>query len=265
MIVDSLNLVVEDNGSGGDSAHYTGLATIASHSQYFGLKYLVGIDGLAVRHPTQHPWNNPWNFTRDQLMPLIGGLYAQGRTDKIRALFWSHAKRLFFCQNFERDVPGSKKYPWPHTFINFKGEKETRSFDFADPLLPHDIYAFARAGKFWFAPLLYPFGFASLILHLFLTRRSGRTDIGTTIAVCYLAGVLPYFRLIVPDYANRLKEYFLGWRKMGVLCELLIHYIENAPLGFSGLASTTGSRTRSYPTLDLQRITLASEETSIES
>lgn len=117
-------------------------------------------DGNCVRHPlaSMAPANNPKNFTRDQLICLTAGLFAKNHFSYCRAIFWAHFRRFFFCQNIERDWPGSTKYPWPHKMKN--GDKadngKWRMFDFCDPLLPHHIGHLIRCAKlyslFWFLP-----------------------------------------------------------------------------------------------------------------
>lgn len=122
--------------------------------------------GLLCRHPNQVPSNNPYNFTRDQMMPLVSGLYFTGNHEIVRRVFWKTAKRFFFSQNTERDVYGSTKAPWPHRFINDQNKAETRSFDGPDPLFFHHIGHLILCGRIYsLYPLLcfsYPFLFLAL-------------------------------------------------------------------------------------------------------
>lgn len=159
MNTDNLGLILDKNGDGGDSANRCGLVSTFMPITCIDLLKFEK-NGICVRHPNQTPWNNPKNFSRDQLIPLMSGLSEKHQYETARRIFWAHARRFFFCQNFERDVPGSTKYPWPHTFVNDKGEKETRLFDFADPLFPGDIWHMIKCARiywlYWFAILGLP-------------------------------------------------------------------------------------------------------------
>lgn len=153
----------------------------------------AGFDGVCVRQPEVAPCNNPKNFTRDQLMMLVMGLDSTrdevGHKEILKAIFYAHLKRLFFCQNFERDVVGSKKYLWPHKFYKdskpnpktflwwFGGYKipdegteiESRIIDFADPLTISDICCLAFAARIWWlmplAPIMYLNHFINLVFN----------------------------------------------------------------------------------------------------
>jgi hypothetical protein len=136
---DEFGFPVDQTGDGGDSAVRAGILSLFGNAPSKHLPTLTSGDsstgnsgsyleasneririeayennGVCVRcpSPTQSPWNSPLNFSRDQLIPLASGLPAAAA----RRVFWSHAKRLFFCQNIERDKPGSRKHLWPHQF-----------------------------------------------------------------------------------------------------------------------------------------------------
>jgi hypothetical protein len=145
---------VDQTKDGGDSAMRAGILGLFSmyfnQPPYENNQIWYENQGLMVRHPFDVPWNNSRNFTRDQMMCLISIMpkYVAKR------VFWATIKRGFFSQNTERDYVGSKKYPWPHSFINDKGQKETRLFDWADPLFPHHVGHIALCtGSPWLYPL----------------------------------------------------------------------------------------------------------------
>jgi hypothetical protein len=188
MITDELGLILDSRGDGGDSANRNGLVSTFEPGQCLPLLKFVN-KGICVRHPTQAPWNNPKNFARDQLIPLVSGLAGKHQHDTVKAIFWAHARRLFFCQNFERDEPGSTKYPWPHTFVNDKKETETRAFDFADFLFPGDVWHLIKCAKiywlYWFALVGLPWFMADLYLHC---QFNTDDDEGQIIAKCKVQG-----------------------------------------------------------------------------
>lgn len=157
--------------------------------------YVIG--SLGVRHPN----TNPWNFTRDQLDCLVAGLYALGEHELIRKLFWAHLKRGFFCQNFDRDVLGSKKYLWPHEFFkdskpntvtflkkfNFKTLRfestvpqkvrdlytmESRVVDWADPMFG-SIWHLIKGGKMWYFYWFFIIGIPIWAFNVLVQRYAG--------------------------------------------------------------------------------------------
>lgn len=133
IFLDNWGFPVDETGDGGDSARAMGILKLfAGHTPDLGkvLNYARGA-GELVRHPTQVPWNNPKNFTRDQLMCLAP---AMSVTSFAKRILLATLKRGGFAQNFERDWPGTTKYPWPH-----KVDGKWRLFDFADPIMPHHL------------------------------------------------------------------------------------------------------------------------------
>lgn len=109
---------------GGDSAVRAGILVMTNPEVSLSLIPYEN-KGMLTRHPEQFPWNNPNNFTRDQLMPMLAGLYARSQAgyfisgyykDLLKRVFKTHAKRLFFSQSIDRDKPGSTKILYPHDF-----------------------------------------------------------------------------------------------------------------------------------------------------
>lgn len=168
------------------------------------------LNGYGVRCPVPEdgkPCDNPNNFTRDQLLLLLAGLKAQGNVKAIRRLFWSHAKRLFFCQNIERDKPGSVKKVIPHkfykdsnpvstTYTKFSSEDidpnlgvvESKSFDYRDPLLPNHIWAFIVATKYYWLYPLAIIGVPAFLIGLYVNRNAEDKEENQAIAEAYLNG-----------------------------------------------------------------------------
>ena len=154
-----------------DSSMRAGIKTVFSNEPEFVDNYET--NGILRRGPNQYPASNPLNFTRDQLVPLIAAYHKVGNYMAARRVFYSHARRLFFCQNFERDIEGSTKYPWPHK-IKVGDPKDIgtwRAFDFADPLLPHHILMLAIAGRVYWAYAVAPIAFVFLLLSILFGRH----------------------------------------------------------------------------------------------
>ncbi len=167
-----------------DSAMRTGVQVTFSvfepeyHRKIFD--YVDPKTGICVRCPIsiylKDPSNNPKNFTRDQMMCLVAGLASTNNLGiwLNRKVLKATAKRFFFAQNKERDLPGSKKYPWKHTFHEDSDRNKplvTKNFDWADPLLPSHISHLISCSKLYWA---YPFhivGWSMLVLQIIFNSR----------------------------------------------------------------------------------------------
>ncbi len=176
---DGTGLIVDpSNYDGGDSARGDGIFNLfspESNLKNSPLNYCLSIhSGILFRHPYQDPWKNPKNFSKDQLICFLAGAWKWNTTlsnDLLRKVFWRHARRFFFCQNFERDYPGTTKYPWPHTFTDDHGIVQHRKFDFADPLFPHHIAHLILCARIkWLYPLV-PLGWPFLFLSCVFNSR----------------------------------------------------------------------------------------------
>lgn len=213
-------VLLDISGDGGDSAHFTGLY-VMSTGNHVGMHKFVKL-GFGRRHPEQYPWTNVRNFSRDQLMPLLAGLHTEKKSVIAKQVFKQHAKRLFFAQNFERDEPGTTKYPWPH-----KVKGKWRILDFADPLAPHHIYAMAKAANINL-PWLYPIAVITLILELLTFKYGDNNDQGAIISTAYLMNRLDLFKKYNPNWKAKLENYCMGWRKQSRLYQSLTEFIERA-------------------------------------
>lgn len=225
---DGLGCVVDSTGDAGDSANRAGLLAICGNPEH--LWFYMTKEGLCTRHPTQYPWNNPWNFSRDQLLPFTAGLKSQGNHDLAKQILKDHAKRLFLCQNFQRDVPGSWKFPWPHSFINDKGEHENRTFDFADPLFPDHIWHLILCAElrtfYWFAIIGIPWFVVSL---WYFCHFNTSDDEGQILSQCQVQGkwAVNLYQILRTGYWGKLKSYWVDRRQMPEMVRFLINLISN--------------------------------------
>jgi hypothetical protein len=229
MLIDSYGLIIEQGGSGGDSSHYSGLYVIATGSKEINLDKLVLPSGYAVRHPNDGlvDWHsNPNNFSRDQLMPLVAGLYVQGRQDLIKKLAKQHARRAFFAQNIDRDWPNTPKKPYPHYYVDLNGKTQFSWFNYRDPLLPHHIQALLKGAGYRFHFLLYPISLLTYVLEGLSLKFSSNYDIGTYFATGYVLGFGKVFKTLLTDWRYRFNKFLLGWRQGKIIYDPLIETIE---------------------------------------
>lgn len=217
--LDDRGYPVDQTLDGGDSAVRAGILSMGNYSLRPNVLHYTTLEGDALRHPSQPPWNSPKNFSRDQLMVLTAGFVAAGY--RPRVFFYRALKRFFFAQNFERDYPGTTKYPWPH-----RVDGKWRLFDFADPLLPNHVGALVIAGRvIWAYPLLligFPFHILSLVFH----ARSSHHEESQMIAECYIYGTLKLYRNIKPGWKEVSKKYW-GKRNEIEYHEMLVKLVED--------------------------------------
>ncbi len=223
---DEYGFPVDQTGDGGDSAMRNGILMMCDDlNRVSAINYSLNL-GEWVRHSTQRPWTNPKNFSRDQLIVFIAGINKEKWRPLIEMTFRRHAKRLFFCQNTERDKPGTTKYPWPHTFENDKGVMERRLFDFADPLFPNHIGMLIIAARMYvFYPFLlvaYPWHVLKLALRA-LNNPKGEEN--QTIAECFVYGTLKLYRRLFPKWQEISAKYW-GDRNEIEYHEMLVKFVE---------------------------------------
>lgn len=212
---DHLTIIVQHSKSdptyldGGDSARVAGLmAMTGSEIDKNNLSKFVLLEGLGVRHPAQQFHNNPNNFTRDQLLCLMAGMSLPSN----RALFKSHAKRLFFCQN-SHDQDDNKKPWWSR-----------------DILHPGNIGYMIQAAKIvWLYPLLpicWIFLFLDIVFGVFIKpwRESNQL-----IAMLTISGTfwLKLYCKLHPDWKKPIEEYWSGWRDQKEIGDNIINFITN--------------------------------------
>jgi hypothetical protein len=215
---------------GGDTSVREGL--VAIYQRPNKILDLVSSDGICVRNPWQEPWNNPNNFTKDQLKLLVAGLFAIGRKDLCLKIYEAHKTRGY-CQNSERDWPGSVKMKIPHAFYKdskpdsrthpmkfsfrkFKFEVdpadfdmsetiETKLFDHADVLLPND-WEFLKVA----AGIKSPSGFG-LWFHRQTIKNHANSDHNEEnqmFAECFVMGTLKEYFSINTRFNERNGKYW---------------------------------------------------------
>lgn len=166
---------------------------------------------LGRRHPYQHPDNYPWNFSRDQLIMLIFGLYLEGRISAIQQLYESHKYRLFICQNFNHDEIGTVKYPWPHKSTWPEDKGKWKLFDFADILMPHHRVIFKKAAGYklnLFDKMFgYSFFFLDFINHCFFSKHYEENQF---YALSFLLSpkINKIYRILKPSWKEVNREYW---------------------------------------------------------
>ena len=112
MIFDELGLPKENGASDKmDSARLAGLmASIGMKVQLSRyIKYLNHLNAVGVRHPSEQPARNYKNFTRDQLLCLVAGLYFNKEYSTVDDLRTTIKLNNYRCQNTEYDYPGTTK------------------------------------------------------------------------------------------------------------------------------------------------------------
>lgn len=207
---DELQIVgqVQDDGSldSGDSAHRTGVLAFCNSKKDQGLLPLFENDGLMHRHPTHEPWNNWKNSSRDQLVGYVSGCWRGGRTDIAARLLSAHENRnpIFTCQNTEADYPGTVKDP-----------------PIGDPIGPHTaMYLRICAGVE--SAHLDPAGQFSLQLAIQFSDKGIDKEPNQLLLHSIVCGRLKFFCEQYPDYADRLRYYWSGWRQQPQIAEALI-------------------------------------------
>lgn len=232
---DERGFIMDQTGDGGDSANRAGLLALLGSDREKLWMYEVE-KGLAARHPSQAPWNNPWNFTRDQLVPYMAGLWRQGEGDTFmttsfcthaaKRIFWRHARRGFLAQNWERDYPGTTKYPWPHEYDDkTDGAHYSKWFDGPDLLPPGDVWHLILCARiwplYWFGLIGYPWLVLDIVAHG-LTNKSN--DEGQIIARCIVAGkwFVRIYKKVKPDWAEALEEYWTVRRNMSEMKDMIV-------------------------------------------
>lgn len=187
-------------------------------------------NGILVRCPVGYPSDNPKNCSRDQILMLVAAYHHNNETSICRLIFKACAKRFFFAQNTERDIPGSTKYPWPHSFWKDSVPdtvRESRVFDSADPLLPHHIGGLIISTKLY---ILYPFLLLSLpflLIELLFPSKDLDKEQNQLIALCSVYGdwALKLYKLRNPNYIKQLNRYW-GLRNEIEYANILIDFVE---------------------------------------
>lgn len=209
---DSEGYLCDQGLDGGDSCLRASISTLFMpvDSVYRRLDHYA-LMGLGVRHPDQAPHDNPWNFTRDQMIPFLAALNKMEMWLVARDIFWTHLKRGFFAQNFQRDYPGSYKFPWPQVVTEDGKKYAFRWFDFADPMMPDHISHLILCAKIrW----LYPFlliGIPWLILiSMYGHSKSSHKEHNQILSQCVVLGpwALKLFKQMIPTWREDIMDYW---------------------------------------------------------
>jgi hypothetical protein len=224
---DDSGFPVDQTCDGGDSSVRAGLLE-TFEGRHFSNAYFR-TSGQLVRHPSQSPWSNSKNFSRDQLIVKMTGIWRHQENQIAGQIFWSHARRLFFCQNVERDVPGSRKFPWPHqiTVGDSKDLGRWRLFDFADILMPDQIWHLIRCARIRWLSVFAVIGAPWLVLSLWGHSRSRHKEHNQIICQCWVAGrwAVSLFKRWVPSWKNDLEIYW-GSRNEIEYAKMIIKSLE---------------------------------------
>ena len=191
----------------GDSSNRTALYYLKNKQGFTNLAHLVD-GGLCKRH-REEPYNNPNTFSRDQLIPFVMGLYEADLKVTARAVFWSHAKRFFFCQNTYSLAGTGPKLP--------------------DILAPDHVWHLILCAKIrWlyaFGILGYPF----LLLQIIWSAKIKTWDEQNQIISQLIIAGKPFIKLykwLHPNYKKAIYQYWDGWRDQKEIAENIINRLE---------------------------------------
>lgn len=227
---DALGCILDNSSrDGGDSARANGVMALFDKENTWSLGMFVTPEGFGVRHPTMAPWNNPGNFTRDQVICLVAGMYGQDMDYLAYRVYLTHKKRFFFAQNIDRDYPViSRKYPWPHHYQELIGDKQVEDFswfDYRDPIWsPDDIFHLATCAQIDLGRHLRPLSDWLLKKKIdSFSRSSVATEPNQLICKVKVAGpeVVSYFKQKVDNWKPRVDYYWKGWRNQEEIAEAI--------------------------------------------
>ena len=195
----------------GDCSNRQGLAAyfnVFAHAKD-NITMLTREDGKCRRH-VEYPWNVWNNFSRDQLLPYVLGLSALVDGHKYnKAIFWSHARRGFFCQNTYRNDGTGPKLP-----------------DFLAPdHIMHLIFSAKIYWLYWFAVIGFPFLFIQILWSTKVKPWSEQNQIISQLCMAGDFWLKLYVRLH-PDYSLALMKYWNGWRDQPEFSRAMIYDIE---------------------------------------
>lgn len=212
---------------GGDSSRATGMMALANSigDQALLEQFEFLQTGLLRRHPHQEQYCDTNNFTRDQLVQFMGGLNKACKQNTIgkssialaRRIFWSHAKRGFFCQN-THDLKGNKKVWWKSR----------------DPLPPSNIGQMIIVSELKWLYWLLPFCSMWLLIDILFTSYINKIndENNQIIALCDVYGkwALKLYCWMDSHWDLKLKIYWglkqEDFRYQPEIAEYLIEYIK---------------------------------------
>jgi hypothetical protein len=196
-----------------DSARLAGMMVLVGHplapdlTRYVKLSKSREIE--LVRNPLEAPANNPHNFSRDQLVPLVAGLYMQAFSRKrgpCRLILKEAKARFFRAQNWQND-DGSRKL--------FGG-------DFLSPSVMNHLRLCAGQPSTWLGRMWLRFDI--LFNAIFTPMR----EPNQLIAMCIVAGpkYVKMYKEETPEWRDAILAYWSTWRGEPELAEMLIKKLE---------------------------------------
>lgn len=203
----------------GDSARATGMMSMTGSEIDKSLLKLFEISpGIFCRHPYAVLYKNPNNFTRDQLVQFIAGADKANLSDLSKRVFWTHAKRGFFCQN-SHDLNGNKK-PW---------------YKSRDPLMLSHVGQLIISARIYFLyPLLVFCGIWLLLDIIFSSLQDVNTENNQIIALCsvYNKWFLKLYCFLDKKWEDKLMVYWgtnsEKFRYQPEIGEFIIKYIKES-------------------------------------
>lgn len=195
-----------------DSCRLAGLMTLTKHQSAPEMKYYTreSSEGLmGIRCPGEPPADNPYNFSRDQLVLLVAGLYTQGNIELTKQLYIKAKERGYRAQNIEHDYPGTTK-KWP---------------DGPDILSPSVMnHLRLCAGLPGFA-----IGYGFLVLDILINAAfTPMREPNQLIAMCVVAGpkYVRLYKKTTSKWREALRDYWSGWRREPEIAEHVIQFLE---------------------------------------
>lgn len=202
---------IKDNYSNDlmDCACRTGLMAICDITTDIALLNKFEIkNGILVRCPEQ-TWaeRNPWNFTRDQLVPFISGCSQLNSKAIVKRVFYKHKERFFFCQNYERDFPGS-------------------GFKVPDICGPEVIWHMIKIGKikewYWFGIIGIPYLLLCFIYNAIFYKKEQNQILSIALSHGVLTTKIYLFFIGYDRLKQSLYDYWCGWRNQKEIADLLL-------------------------------------------
>ncbi len=202
----------KDKPSGGDSASRTGImALCGSELDRKLLPLFNNGKGVCVRHPTEPDSCDPRNFTRDQLLCYVAGLWSAN--DKIyikdaRKILIAHLLRFGFCQNTH--------------------ELHTKKAKLAPPdwLHPGNIWHLILCSRAWYLYWFFPIGivcqFIDILWHCYVDSDQ---ELNQIFCVTSVSGLLPFLVWLHPGFSTNMRRYWCNWRDQKEIYENILKYV----------------------------------------
>lgn len=203
-----------DKNSGGDTSRTTGM--LAMFGSRIDRELLLKHEkpkgsGLLCRHPKFYSDDD---FTRDQMLPIIGALYQCQHPDHkalAKRIFWSRFKCGFLAQNYMNQFPEKD------------GVRKNKGLFGRDPLSPSHIGMLILAGEqywlFWLLPFCYVWAMIDIFYHAKVVPRNEPNQL---IAVCMTYDLLWLWVAAHPNWKKSIEIYWCGWRDQKEIYEYIV-------------------------------------------